>query len=168
MNIFPDIVNSKHKPRSRDILGEFYETVSRWSRPSWDQYFMATAMLISSRSACHRLHVGCVLVSEGDRKNRIIVAGYNGFLPGAPHNSVIRDGHEQATIHAEQNAVTDAARRGVSIQGSRAYITHFPCIHCSKILIAAGVKGIKYHFDYKNDTLVNQLLNDSQIPITQL
>src|SRR5665213_2427995 len=74
-------------------------------RPSWDEYFMATAVLIASRSNCERLHVGCVIVTGGDRKNRIVAAGYNGFLPGSPHVSRVRDGHEQSVVHAEQNAV---------------------------------------------------------------
>src|SRR5688572_13967511 len=82
-------------------------------RPSWDEYFMATAVLIASRSNCERLHVGCVIVTGGERKNRIVTAGYNGFLPSTPHVSRLRDGHEQATVHAEQNAVPDAARREI-------------------------------------------------------
>ena len=85
-------------------------------------------LLMASRSACGRLHVGCVLVSGGEHRNRIVAAGYNGFLPGTPHQSRLRDGHEQATVHAEQNAIADAARRGVSVAGSTAYISHFPCI----------------------------------------
>lgn len=134
-------------------------------RPSWDDYFMSTALLISSRSACERLHVGCIIVSGGDQENRIIAAGYNGFLPGAPHTSRVRDGHEQATVHAEQNAISDAARRGVPLDGSTAYITHFPCINCAKILAAAGIRQIKYHFDYKNDPFVVDMLTDSKIRI---
>ena len=63
---------------------------------------------LSSRSTCERLHVGCVMVSSGEHKNRIIAAGYNGHLPGVPHVSCVRDGHEQATVHAEQNAICDA------------------------------------------------------------
>jgi deoxycytidylate deaminase len=90
-------------------------------RPSWDEYFMATAVLMSSRSNCERLHVGCVIVTGGERKNRIVAAGYNGFLPGTPHVSRVRAGHEQATVHAEQNAVADAARRGSSVEGCVAY-----------------------------------------------
>ena len=61
-------------------------------RPSWDEYFMATAVLLSTRSNCERLHVGCVIVTGGARKNRIVAAGYNGFLPGTPHVSRLRDG----------------------------------------------------------------------------
>ncbi len=137
-------------------------------RPSWDEYFMAMALLISSRSPCERLHVGCVLVSAGEHKNRVVAAGYNGFLPGAPHISRVRDNHEQATVHAEQNAITDAARRGVSVNGATAYITHFPCVNCTKLLAAAGVRAIKYHLDYRNDALVLELLQESRIGVTQL
>ncbi len=140
-----------------------------WSeRPSWDAYFMATALLMASRSSCERLHVGCVMVSGGAQSNRIVAAGYNGFLPGAPHRSRVREGHEQATVHAEQNAICDAARRGVSLAGTTCYITHFPCINCAKILAAAGVACIKYHEDYRNDGLVRELLTESGVRIVQL
>ena len=137
-------------------------------RPSWDEYFMATAFLISSRSADNRLHVGCVMVSSGAHKNRIIAAGYNGYLPGSPHQSRIRDGHEQATVHAEQNAISDAARRGVSLDGATAYITHFPCINCAKIMAAAGISEIKFHFDYRNDEIVTEILAEANIAVTKL
>jgi dCMP deaminase len=137
-------------------------------RPTWDEYFMATALLIASRSACGRLHVGCVLVSGGEQRNRIVAAGYNGYLPGAPHRSRVRDDHEQGTVHAEQNAIADAARRGVSVEGSTAYISHFPCIGCAKILAAAGVRTIKYHFDYSNDPLVEELLAEARIEMIKL
>jgi len=138
------------------------------ARPSWDEYFMATAFLMSSRSACERLHVGCVMVSTGEHRNRIIAAGYNGFLPGSPHTSRLRDGHEQATVHAEQNAIADAARRGVSLEGATAYITHYPCINCAKIMAAAGVRAIKYHNDYHNDEIVAELLAGANISVAQL
>jgi dCMP deaminase len=137
-------------------------------RPSWDEYFMATAMLIATRSPCDRLHVGCVVVSGGDRKNRIVAAGYNGFLPGTPHVSRVRDGHEQATVHAEQNAVADAARRGSSLDGCIAYVTHYPCINCAKILAASGIAEVRYHRDYNNDPLVGPLLADAGIKVLQL
>lgn len=143
-------------------------TGSLTGRPSWDSYFMATALLMATRSSCERLHVGCVVVSGGAQKNRIVAAGYNGFLPGAPHTSRLRDGHEQATVHAEQNAISDAARRGVSLDGATAYITHFPCINCAKILAAAGIRSIKYHHDYRNDELVRAILEESGILLEQL
>jgi dCMP deaminase len=153
-----------------DIIKDIDSLVSSWgdTRPSWDEYFISTAILMASRSTCSRLNVGCVIVSAGEHKNRIIAAGYNGFLPGLPHTSCIRDGHEIATVHAEQNAISDAARRGVSISGCTAYITHFPCINCAKLLISAGIKTIKYLHDYHNDDLVLRLFEESNIEITKL
>jgi dCMP deaminase len=151
------------------MLSQLEALTASWSgRPSWDTYFMATALLMSSRSSCERLHVGCVIVSGGLQKNRIIAAGYNGFLPGAPHASRVRDGHEQGTVHAEQNAICDAARRGVSLDGATVYITHFPCINCAKILAAAGISCIKYHRDYRNDDMVKEILSESGVVIEQL
>lgn len=137
-------------------------------RPSWDEYFMGAALLIASRSACERLNVGCVLVSGGAHRNRIIAAGYNGFLPGSPHRSRIRDGHEQATVHAEQNAIADAARRGISVDGATAYITHFPCINCAKILASAGIRHLKYLSDYRNDPIVGELLDEAGVSVEKL
>ncbi|ADE55462.1 CMP/dCMP deaminase zinc-binding protein [Coraliomargarita akajimensis DSM 45221] len=143
-------------------------TLAMSTRPSWDAYFMATALLMASRSSCERLHVGCVIVSGGRQKNRIIAAGYNGFLPGSPHQSRVRDGHEQATVHAEQNAIADAARRGVSLEGATVYITHYPCINCAKILASAGVARIKYRNDYRNDPLVVELMAESSVQVEKL
>ena len=68
----------------------------------------------------------------------------------------------------EQNAISDAARRGVSLEGATIYITHFPCINCAKILAAAGIKGIKYHRDYRNDDLVKDILSESGLALEQL
>ena len=151
------------KPSLTSLVADLVSTMP--DRPSWDEYFMSTALLISSRSACERLHVGCIIVSGGDQENRIIAAGYNGFLPGAPHTSRVREGHEQATVHAEQNAIADAARRGISLDGATAYVTHFPCINCAKILAAAGILTIKYHFNYKNDPIVIDILQESGVQI---
>ncbi len=128
-------------------------------RLSWQAYFMEIAELISQRSSCNRLHVGCVLVKD----NRIISSGYNGFLPGAPHVSRVRDNHEQSTVHAEQNCIADCAKRGVSINGAIAYITHYPCINCCKLLLASGVSNICYKSDYKNDPIVGELLKEAGV-----
>jgi len=157
-------------PAGGGFVAQMRDLVARLpgGRPSWDEYFMATALLISSRSPCDRLHVGCILVSGGEHENRIVAAGYNGFLPGAPHQSRVRDGHEQATVHAEQNAITDAARRGISVNGATAYITHFPCVNCAKLLAAAGVRLLKYHLDYRNDPLVRELAREWGVHLVQL
>ena len=133
-------------------------------RPNWDEYFKKIALVTAERSPCERLHVGCVLVKE----NRIISQGYNGFLPGCPHKSIVRDNHEQATVHAEQNAIADCAKRGVNCDNSIAYITHYPCIICARILFASGIKDIKYINDYHNDELVNILSEQCNVNITKI
>ena len=119
-------------------------------RPTWDEYYTFLTQATSTRSPCKKLKVGCILVKD----NRIISQGYNGYLPGCKHEQVIRNGHEIATIHAEQNAICDCAKRGVSCEGATAYVTHYPCIICCRLLLASGIKEIKYLNDYKNDELV--------------
>ena len=133
-------------------------------RSSWDDYFTKIVSVTSERSPCLLLRVGCLLV----RDNRIISQGYNGFLPGCPHQSIIRDNHEMATVHAEQNAIADCAKRGVSCENSTAYITHYPCIHCARLLLASGIKEIKYINDYKNDELVEIFAKQLKINVTKL
>ncbi len=133
-------------------------------RPSWDNYFKQIAQVTATRSPCERLHVGCVLVYD----NRIISQGYNGFLPGAPHTSIVRDGHEQATVHAEQNAIADCAKRGVSCANTTAYVTHYPCIICTRLLLASGIKQIKYVYDYRNDPLVETFCSQLGVSISKL
>ena len=134
------------------------------SRISWDEYFSKIVMTTSERSPCERLQVGCLLVNE----NRIVSQGYNGFLPGCPHESIVRDNHEQATLHAEQNALMDCAKRGVSCNGCTAYITHYPCIICTRLLLAGGIKKINYLNDYKNDELVKYFSDQMNVPIKKL
>lgn len=133
-------------------------------RPSWEEYFKIIVNNTSTRSPCHRLQVGCLLV----RDNRIISQGYNGFLPGAPHESIVENNHEQSTVHAEQNAVADCAKRGVSCNGCIAYVTHYPCINCFKIMVASGIKEIKYIDDYQNDKNVYKLSQLSNIIISKI
>ena len=131
-------------------------------RITWDEYFINVADLASVRSPCERLKVGCVLV----KNNRLISMGYNGFLAGTNHKSIVRDGHEQATIHAEINAITDAAKRGASIDDCVAYATHYPCINCFKALASSGIKKVYYKIDYKNDPILEEL--DYGIPLIRL
>jgi dCMP deaminase len=151
-----------------DLVSAMESLVTGRSRPGWDEYFMAAATLIGSRSACERLHVGCIIVSAGKHPNRIIAAGYNGFLPGAPHDSRMSGGSEQATVHAEQNAVADAAKRGIPLEGATAYVTHFPCVNCAKILAASGIASIKFRHDYRNDPIAAELLAHSGVSVVKL
>ena len=134
------------------------------NRLLWDEYFKQIVLVTKNRSPCERLQVGCLLV----RDNRIISQGYNGFLPGAPHESIVRDNHEMATVHAEQNAIADCAKRGVSCNESIAYITHYPCIHCCRLLLASGIKEIKYIDDYKNDELVKYFCKQINVEILNI
>ena len=133
-------------------------------RPSWDDYFKEILLATKKRSACERLQVGCLLVKD----NRIISQGYNGFLPGCPHESIVRNNHEQATVHAEQNALCDCAKRGVSCDGSTDYITNYPCIICARLLLASGIKKIKYLEDYKNDELVKVFTDELNVSVEKL
>ena len=134
------------------------------NRPSWNDHFKEIVTATSKRSPCERLKVGCLLVNE----NRIISQGYNGFLPGCPHKSIVRDNHEQATIHAEQNALCDCAKRGVSCNGAIAYITHYPCLICTRLLLASGISQIYYINNYKKDDLVEEFANQKNVKIIKI
>ncbi|MBN1584755.1 cytidine/deoxycytidylate deaminase family protein [Candidatus Uhrbacteria bacterium] len=114
------------------------------NRPSWDDYFMAIAKIVATRSTCDRLRAGAVLV----KNKRIISTGYNGAPPGLPHcdgpaGHLMEDGHCIRTVHAEENCVLQAAAMGgVSTVGSTLYSTYSPCYHCFKKLAVAGIKRI--------------------------
>ena len=132
--------------------------------PSWKEYFKEIAEVTAKRSGCDRLHVGCVLV----KNNRIIAQGYNGYIAGCEHKMVLKDNHNIGTIHAEQNAITDCAKRGVSSDQCTAYITHYPCYNCMKLLTSSGITKIKYINDYKNDELVDSLAKQVSITIEKI
>ena len=134
------------------------------SRLPWDEYFMSIAYLASMRSPCERLHVGCAIV----RDNRLRSMGYNGFIAGAPHISRVRDNHEQAIIHSEVNAIVDCARRGVSLDRAKIYVTHYPCINCFRSIAGSGIKEIIYSEDYRNDPLILEIASEANILIRQL
>jgi dCMP deaminase len=133
-------------------------------RLNWDEYFMSIAVLASQRSPCERLHVGSVVV----KNNRLISMGYNGYISGAPHISRVQDNHEQSIIHSEVNALSDCAKRGVSLEGAKIYVTHYPCIHCFRSLAACGIKEVVYLDNYNNNPVVQELATDSGILIKQL
>jgi dCMP deaminase len=137
---------------------------SRPPRPTWTEFFSEIVKVTAKRSPCERLQVGCLLV----RDNRIVSQGYNGFLAGLPHESVVRNDHEQATVHAEQNAITDCAKRGVSTDGAIAFVTHYPCLNCCKLLLSAGISQINYINDYRNDELVELFCKQKKVKITKI
>lgn len=121
------------------------------SRGSWHTYFMNIAEEVSTRATCDRLKVGAVLVKD----HRILCTGYNGSLPGTPHcdevGHLVKDGHCVRTIHAEQNAVLQAARFGIRLDGATCYCTFKPCLSCLKTLLGAGVSKIIFREIYGNE-----------------
>lgn len=133
-------------------------------RLTWDQYFMNLAVTVSERGTCDRAYVGCVIVNDD---NRIVTTGYNGSIKGNPHcdeiGHTMRDGHCIATIHAEMNALLYCAKEGISVNGCRAYVTHFPCLNCTKSLIQAGIKKIYYKEAYRVDEYALKLLSRNEI-----
>jgi dCMP deaminase len=136
-------------------------------RPNWDEYFLKLAMLASERATCPRMHCGCVLVKD---KN-VISTGYNGSIPGDDHcedvGCMIVDNHCVRTVHAEMNALIQAARTGHGVEGATAYITNMPCTTCSKSLITAGVKRIVIFSDY-HDTLAEEFFAKAKVTIDRL
>jgi len=141
-------------------------------RPSWDEYFLKITDLVASRSTCLRRRVGAVLVLN----KRILATGYNGAPSGLAHcldvgclreQEGIPSGQRQELcrgIHAEQNAIIQAARHGISIAGSTLYCTTQPCVTCTKMLINAGVTHILYIEGYA-DELSRQMLDEAGIEV---
>lgn len=138
------------------------------NRIPWDQYFMSQCLLISTRSTCTRLAVGATMV----RDRRVISAGYNGSVSGDVHCSEVGckvvDGHCVRTIHAEANAILQCAKFGVPTDGADIYVSHFPCLQCSKLIIQAGIKNIYYLHDYNNSRYAKELLKHSDIAINKV
>ena len=145
-------------------------------RPSWHQYFMTITRQVAERSTCTRAKVGAVIV----RDKSIIATGYNGAPAGLPHcteaGCLIYTSHTPAgdveencfrTIHAEINAIAQAARNGSSIQDADIYITHTPCIHCLKVLINTGIRRVFYEHEYKRQTL-DELLRYTEVQIERV
>jgi dCMP deaminase len=141
-------------------------------RPSWPEYFMAITKMVAKRSTCLRRHVGAVLVKE----KRILATGYNGAPAGLRHCEEVGCLRQETSIpsgerhelcrglHAEQNAIIQAAYHGISIAGSTLYCTNKPCVICSKMLINAGIKKIIYEQGY-DDPLADQMLTEADIEI---
>lgn len=145
-------------------------------RPSWDEYFMGMAKLTSQRSTCLRRKVGAVIVKD----KHIVATGYNGAPRGLSHcaelGGCLREQlkvpsgqrHELCrALHAEQNAIIQAATLGQSIEGASIYITHQPCSICSKMIINAGIERIVVDEGYP-DELATKLLAEAGIKVVTL
>lgn len=139
-------------------------------RPSWDEYFMQITHLVATRSTCLRRQVGALLVKD----RNILATGYNGVPSGIRHCEEVGCLREQLKVpsgerhelcrglHAEQNAIIQAARHGINIQGSKLYCTDSPCSICSKMLINAGIEQIIYGRGYADD-LAREMLAEAGI-----
>lgn len=144
------------------------------NRPSWEDYFMEITQLVAKRSTCRRRQVGAILVME----KRILATGYNGAPSGLAHcleigclreKNQIPSGerHELCRgLHAEQNAIIQAAYHGIRIKGATLYCTNLPCIICTKMIINAGIKEIIYESGYA-DPLAEEMLREAGIPVRQ-
>jgi dCMP deaminase len=136
-------------------------------RPNWDEYFMKLAMLASERATCPRMHCGAVLV----KNKNVIATGYNGSIPGDEHcedvGCLVVDNHCVRTVHAEMNAMVQAAKRGHAVDGATAYVTNMPCTTCAKALIAAGVKRVVVFSDY-HDTMATDFFAKAKVIIDRI
>jgi dCMP deaminase len=144
-------------------------------RPNWDEYFMSIAKLVSERSTCIRRKVGAVIVKD----KRILSTGYNGAPTGIKHcldigclrdklNVPSGERHELCRgLHAEQNAIIQAAYHGVAINGADIYCTNLPCIICTKMLINSGINKI-YYMDGYPDTLSKDMIAEANLTLIKL
>lgn len=139
---------------------------SKYKRPSWDEYFLNLADTVSKRATCDRGRAGCVIV----KNKQILVTGYVGSPTGLPHcddvghlfKKTLHDGgkvtnHCVRTVHAEQNAITQAARRGIALEGATVYVRMTPCRVCAMLLINCGIERVvcekKYHAGQESEEM---------------
>jgi dCMP deaminase len=144
-------------------------------RPDWNDYFMSISILISKRSTCIRRKVGAIIVKD----KRILATGYNGVPTGITHCNEIGCLREKLNVpsgkmhelcrglHAEQNAIIQAAYHGVAIKGADLYCTNQPCVICTKMIINAGIKNIYYKDPY-HDELSIEMLKETDISLIHL
>lgn len=123
-------------------------------RASWDEYFMRIAVQAATRSTCDRKHVGAVIV----RDKTILSTGYNGSIRGMPHcddvGHMMDNTHCVATVHAEANAIIQAAKNGTSINGADIYVTASPCWNCFKLIANSGIRRVFYLEFYRDEKVL--------------
>ncbi|MEG2075709.1 MAG: dCMP deaminase family protein [Victivallaceae bacterium] len=146
------------------------------NKPSWDEYFMSIAAVAASRSNCSRRHVAAVIVKE----RQIISTGYNGTPKGIKNcdeggcprcNSDIPSGQgltECICSHAEENAIVQAAKHGIAIEGAILYTTYSPCLLCSKMIINAGLSEVVYQDRYSIDDVSMRLLHEAGVKVRRI
>ena len=136
-------------------------------RKDWHEYFMDIAHMVATRSTCDRKHIGAVIV----RDKTILSTGYNGSIRGRPHCSEIgcdiENGHCVATIHAEANAIIQAAKNGVMIKGAEIYTTASPCWNCFKLIANVGIKKI-YYGEFYRDERILKVANEIKLELIHI
>ena len=136
-------------------------------RVSWETYFMNIAKEVATRSTCDRKHVGAVIV----RNKNILSTGYNGSIKGLPHcdeaGHEMVEGHCVRTTHAEANAIVQAAKNGVKIDGAEIFVTASPCYNCFKLIANSGIRVIFYHELYR-DKLITERANEIGIKLVSV
>lgn len=137
-------------------------------RLNWNDYFMSIAEITSLRSTCSKLNVGAAITCKG----RLVATGYNGSSTNEKHcideGCYEVNGHCLRTIHAEMNAIVNCAKQGVKLEGSKLYVTHYPCIRCMPLIIQAGIKEIYYLYDYHNNDYAQYLADLANVKIHKL
>jgi dCMP deaminase len=137
-------------------------------RKPWDEYFMDIAIMVATRATCDRAHVGAVIVKD----KRILATGYNGSPPGQPHCDDV--GHLMVnekcvrTIHAEQNALMQCVQHGISAADADIYVTHYPCLICTKLLLGAGIRRIFVKEAYRIDENAKAMLEASGVEVCHM
>ena len=164
---------SGRKPASADSKKSI--STKKHVRPSWDEYFMSIAEMVGTRGTCDRGRSGCIIVKD----KRVLVTGYVGSPAGLPHcdeaghemHKVTHDDGTESmhcirTIHAEQNAVAQAARIGVPLEGATVYCKMVPCYTCAKILMNSGIQRVVASKDYHSSKQTKRLFKDGKIKLS--
>ncbi len=137
------------------------------SRASWSEYFMKIAEQVATRSTCDRKHIGAVIV----RDKTILSTGYNGSLRGAPHcdeaGHDMENGHCVRTVHAEANAVAQAAKNGVRIDDAELFVTASPCLTCFKLVANCGIRTI-YYKEFYRDERINEYAKQADVRLVYM
>jgi len=154
MNSTSDNIYPPWKPGTLEEASATTKKPEKNIRDSWPVYFMKIAIQVATRSTCDRKHVGAVIV----RDKTILSTGYNGSVRGLPHcddvGHMMEDGHCVATVHAEANAIGQAAKNGTMIDGADIYVTASPCWTCFKLIANSGIKRIFYNEFYRDERVL--------------
>ncbi|MFA6419336.1 MAG: cytidine/deoxycytidylate deaminase family protein [archaeon] len=153
------------------------EKKEAYKRPSWDEYFLGIAKMVGGRGTCDRIRLGCVVTKD----KQILVTGYNGAPKGLPHcdevghllkETIHEDGHKslhcERTIHSEQNAICQAAKLGIPLEGGTLYLQMTPCLRCAMLIVNCGIKRVVAEKRYHAGAETEQMFKDAGIELVTL